>query len=410
MRPVRPPDLAEADLVEALARLARAGESQQWLSRADRAHLERSTGLLGPHLHEALRRAFRPFHPAACRRLVRQARLPVLPDPRRVLLAILAGPLPAVATGVLFPALAARFAVRLRPSAREPFFPRLLASLVAREAPELAPSVGIVAIPSGDPRLDREVRQAPVVLAYGSDETLIRLASLRPGRPLLGGGHRESLVWLDQASLGLPSSRDRLADAVARDVCLYDQAGCLSPSLLLLEPGPLADPFLERLRASLARRAQAWPVAPPDIEALGALRLEVEALRDHAARTGGRLWSPPGALAPTLAVLPPGQPPLRPSPGRRVLQVLLCPDLADLPGLVPDLAGHLQGMASTWDASRIRQCLPVPFQAPFLCRPGRLQDPPAGWPENGRPLHRALAAVGSPGNPGGQVTQAGRRR
>ncbi|HOU53355.1 MAG TPA: acyl-CoA reductase [Myxococcota bacterium] len=414
MRPVPPAALDDASLAESLARLARAGEDLRWLTPKDRSSLERSTGLLGPHLEEALRRAFAPYTPGACRRLVRKARSPATPDHDRVLLAILAGPIPALATGVIFPALAARFAVRIRPSAREPRFARLILSLVSRVTPELAPSLGLVPLRSGDPRLDREVRDAPVVLAYGTDETLRSLAALRRDRPLLGGGHRESLVVLDGPSLASPATRRRLARAVARDVCVYDQGGCLSPTLLVLGPGAQGDCLLADLREALSRQTLRWPVRPPSLEVRGWLRLQVEALKDRTTGPGGSCWSPPGALTPTLAVLPTGVPPLRPSPGHRVLQVIRTGDPADLPRLVPDLADHLQGIAITGDPERWWRRLPESFRAPYRCRPGRLQAPPAGWPENGRPLHLALAQIGNPVTDtparGAAVTPARRRR
>jgi len=69
----------------------------------------------------------------------------------------------------------------------------------------------------------------------------------------------------------------------------------------------------------------------------------------------------------------------------------------DLERLVPALKGRLQGLAVPRAGHRrLAEVLRrhPEFHAPYLCAPGRLQDPPPDWPENGVHLTRELAEAG----------------
>lgn len=408
--------LSDDALAAALAALAAAGRSPDWPSPADRAALSASTGWPDRHLAEAVRRAFAPFTPAACRRLVARGRasaaahlvtrspgtppvagvpatLPADPLAPPSLLVLLAGRAPAVAAAALFQGLAARRTVTLKPSSAEPLFAGLLCRLVASAAPALAPAASLLDAPSGDPRLAAALDAADAVLAYGSDATIAAVLAARPGRLTLAGGHRESAVVLFRDALDRPGAAPRLARAIARDAAVYDQSGCLSPQVVLVEEGAAVSPadLARHLALALVAAERDLPPGPVPLPDAAVARLFLEDSR-LLARAGGGLVLPPSGPVPPAVVLLPGLP-ARPAPGFRVLQVVPFRGVPDLPALLPALAGRLQGLAVAGDRRRLAAALArAPAYRPCrLCAPGRLQSPPAGWPENGLDVVRALS-------------------
>lgn len=394
------PHLDDATLAAALAALAAAGCAPDWPTPADRAALATSTGWSGSHLDEALRRAFAPYTPAACRRLVawarrsapRAASAPTPAPSDRRLLAILAGRVPAVATGACFQGLAARYAVVLKPSSAEPVFARLLCDLVARAAPALAPAVRCLDCPSDDPRLADAVAAAPAVLVYGSDATVAAVQAARPGRLTLAGGHRESAVICFREALDAPDAARRLAQAIARDAAIYDQSGCLSPQVVLVQDGATVSPdaFARLLHEALVATSRTLPPGPIPLLDAAAVRMFLEESRLLARATGGLVLPASGPVPPVVTLLP--GIPARRAPGFRVLQVVPFQGDPDLASLIPTLANRLQGLAVVGDRNRLATVLArAPAFRPFhLCAPGRLQSPPAGWLENGVSVVRAL--------------------
>jgi hypothetical protein len=311
------------------------------------------------------------------------------------LLALLAGRIPALAAGVVFSALAARIPVVLKPSSAEPVFARLLVKALEAAAPDLASAVTVADLPSRHPSLSALAAAAPVALVYGSDSTVAAVLALRPDLPTLTGPHRESAAIVFRDALGLDSFR-RLAAALARDISIYDQSGCLSPQVVLVEEGGDVSPMefaatvLESLRA-IERR---WPPGPMPLDAAASMRLLVQEARMPAASSGPRAFPATGQIPP-LVIFSPGIP-YRPGPGFRTIQVIAFRDAPDLPRLLAPLEGRLQGIAVSGDRRRLNAVLSASprFRPHRICAPGRLQSPPADWPENGIVLARELARLG----------------
>jgi len=138
--------------------------------------------------------------------------------------------------------LAASAEVRVRASRREPEMAELLlagAPGAFRLVRELSPSAG-----------DR-------LWAYGSDETMADVATTLPsGVALHAHGSGFGVAILD----GMPDESDlgTLLGGLAEDVALFDQRGCLSPRVLLVNAEPAAVSALARALAreleQLARR------------------------------------------------------------------------------------------------------------------------------------------------------------
>ena len=137
------------------------------------------------------------------------------------------------------------------------------------------------------------------------------------------------------------------------------------------------------------------PPAQPSWTEVAALRVFAEESRFRAARFGGRVFPSRGAAWPLVVWTPDGT--SRAGPGHRVVQVLSFSGSPDLERLVPALKGRLQGLAVPRAGHRrLAEVLRrhPEFHAPYLCAPGRLQDPPPDWPENGVHLTRELAEAG----------------
>lgn len=138
-------------------------------------------------------------------------------------------------------ALAVSKRVMVRASRREPTFARLL----RRAAPDLFDSATELAPQAGD-----------VVLAYGSDETLAAVESTLPdGVKLFGHGH-----GMGVAVIGRNAADAAAAEALALDVALFDQQGCISPRLVLVDGHNQVDDFVRQLAQAIERLQERLPL------------------------------------------------------------------------------------------------------------------------------------------------------
>jgi hypothetical protein len=143
-------------------------------------------------------------------------------------------------------ALAASAEICVRPSRREPEMTRWL----AEEARGLFDVVETLAPSAGEQ-----------VFAYGADSTLATLARTLPaGVRLLGHGAGFGLVACYEAALASAEQRERAAAALALDIVLFDQRGCLSPRLVLFE-GSRAGAL--RFAETLANALSSWEARAP---------------------------------------------------------------------------------------------------------------------------------------------------
>jgi hypothetical protein len=136
--------------------------------------------------------------------------------------------------------------VLVRPSRRDP----VLASLFARELPELVTCVSTLAPLPGE-----------LVFVYGRDETIAEVAaSLPEGVRLRAHGAGFGLAVIEaEDDLALS------AEQVAEDVVPFDQAGCLSPRIVLVAGDtPRALAFAEHLHGALGRLGERVPRGPLD--------------------------------------------------------------------------------------------------------------------------------------------------
>lgn len=263
-------------------------------------------------------------------------------------------------------AVAAAADVVVRPSRRDPLFAELLVEALARDAGGARVALASELTPGAGEH----------VHAYGRDETLDAIAR-RLGPEVVVRGHG---TGLGLAAVGATDALDEAADALALDVALFDQRGCLSPRAAIVEgDAARVEAFAAALDAALARREALVPrgrLHESEREAMPAFRATAHlagSLRE------GASWSV-GAIADARAlVLPP--------PGRNVA-VLGAVDAARATRLVAPLAGlvtSVGGSAGSAFVTALTRAAPHARPA----RLGEMQRPALDGPVDRRRAERA---------------------
>lgn len=311
---------------------------------------------------------------------------------------VLAGNVPGVGIFGIVAALLAGVPSLVKPAAREPFLPGIFVESINAIAPELGRAVAVTPWRGGTADLDSvAVDEADVVLAYGRDETLDRLA-LRHPRRFVRYGERLSVALVASASR-TPAT----AAALARQVALFDQQGCLSPQLACVEDDGAAetDRFAALVAAELAELEQRLPRATPTLaESAATWRFlerhrwraqEGEALTVHGGHAGaGSVVCIRGDVWPM-------------SPTFRHLILLPVPSLRDASATLQPVAGMVEALGYAGPAEGLGDAAAVATAvgAHRLCPLERLQAPPFAWRQSG---HARLGSI--VGHDGGDTAPA----
>ncbi len=373
-----PPPGSPRDRARALEALVAQWLDPRWAPRAHAVEAVASEAGMHPRTVAAgLDAAFAQWTAPALERLA--ARL----DARRW---VASGPAVVVAAGnvpvpVAFDVaccLIAGFAVRVRPSSHLRTFARAFAASLRTACPQLAPSVEVVdPDAAGEAWLAQAADGASVVVLNGSDETIEHLRALVPAAvPLVARGSRVSVGVADAAAL---LEHEAWLNGAARDVCHWDQRGCLSPAawILVADDPDVAARAARALDAAIARCAGELPPGRLDLHeevAAAAAFDEARAQRaagaplevgDHVvfdptrsprrALAGRRLWAWP------VRTLDEAYPALQPWRGRLSAVALACDGA---------LAEQAIDALTAWGATRFH-------------RPGQAQAPPADWSHDG---------------------------
>ena len=199
----------------------------------------------------------------------------------------------------------------------------------------------------------------------------------------VGPGHSWTAQCFAQLIRG--DSRDgdsrAIADGLARDICLFEQRGCLSLQAIYVETDAAGE-ICESLAAALRRAAETWP---PDADPGRLARLRQVCM--EAELQGLRVE--PLAIDAGAVVLDP-DPSFRPSPGLRTVRVHPIAEIERVAKILEPRAGFLQGISLS---GRRAEGLQPRLEALGVSRfapPGELQSPPADWRNDGIDLMRAL--------------------
>ncbi len=171
--------------------------------------------------------------------------------------------------------------VVLKPSRREPVFPRLLEESIHSVVGKSLPiKRGNLNFQNGKWNVDL----FDTVVIYGSDATINQLRTL-PGmnHRLIGFGSKISIGYIDRKTLNQskPSHLNNLMRYAAWDATLYDTRGCLSPQCFYVEEGGKFSPkeFAVKLANAMSRLNLSLPPASagchglPPVEECGYLAI-----------------------------------------------------------------------------------------------------------------------------------------
>jgi hypothetical protein len=206
------------------------------------------------------------------------------------------------------------------------------------------------------PALRQAIDDVDTVVTLGTDATIAAVKAQVPAhKTFVGYGHRVSAGWLDTLD-------DDAAIGLARDLCAWDQAGCLSPHVIWT-----------CANVSHAQRAIAEAVRTIEGQLPMTLDRAGARARHHATTLAEMVGS--RISTPTAEVLTLDDSNFRPSPGWRTLWVLPAKKAA-----LQMIQSQLSTLAWYGTASP-----PPSLDGVRICRPGEMQRPPLHWQHDGRP-------------------------
>jgi hypothetical protein len=361
---------------------------QQQLAR----DLPDATGFSPENVREGVADGLASWTGDALRALVDREARAIGPDARlggfETTSTLLAGSIPMPTLLSLIAPLLLHSPVLARTASRDPVSAQVFHESLSRHDPELAAAIEIVSFPSHDTAALDTFLDSPCVVATGSDETVDAVAArVRAGTRLVRYGHRVSV-----AAVAAPAMNDATARALARDVGLWDQLGCLSPIALFCVGGDV-EAFAAAIARALADRERTAPLGELPPEAAARVRAE---------RDGAEMRRAAGAdvdvhASPTLryTVVRESDRELRPAPLHRFLRVHPVAHADELLEVVAPLSRHLAAVAIAGfeqDEERVARAL-AGRGASRVCAPGRMQTPPIGWHHDNQPVLLPLARV-----------------
>jgi hypothetical protein len=386
-----------ADVVSAVGRAARRlGDEDDPIGREALASLTASTGCSSAAAREMLAENTAGWTGPELSALIRSelGELAVLdtarPDPRLegrrrraagppLVHLVSAGNVPGVAVTAVIRLLIVRSGVLCKLPQDEPFLVGLFARALQEEDPALAATIAATwwPIDAPGPVAHEWLKRCGKVIVYGGAEAVRGMRQRTPvSIPILEYGPR-----VGAAVLGTEVSDAELA-GLARDVCAYDQAGCVSPRLVYML-GTDATPILQRLATALGSEiARLDSVFTTDDEAIDirAARARIQFEADEGALALG-----PPDLAWTILYRQETSSYSEPLP--RVLWVYEAASVSELGRIRQVLEGRIQalGTAGISDADRRAvEELAVELGVSRVTPLGAMAWPPADWRHDGR--------------------------
>lgn len=291
-----------------------------------------------------------------------------------------------------FPAVAALLVgagVLIKQTRAEPWLMPAWWEVLGAIDPDAAATVTLLEWAGGeDPVEDRLLGSFDRLLAFGRDRTMERLAARYAGRvEAFGTGLSFGLVDGDGAA------RSGGLMALARDIALWDQQGCLSPQWVWVSGGrEVAERVAAELALAFEQLEAEWPRGRLSAEEAGRVRAwqgELEARR--LAGEPVTLRTPVGSLAWSIATA--DDPGFEPTPLNRTLWVRPVSGVGAVAAVLESLRRQLQGaallVAPDREAEYARRLRTAGVH--FVTRAGLLQDPPVDWPNKGIDLLARMA-------------------
>lgn len=306
-----------------------------------------------------------------------------------LLFQVQSGNLPGVGTTGIVRALLVRSGVLVRASEDEPGLAARFARALQEVEPRLGRSVAVTWWPAGDPGpWTGWVKCSGKVVVYGGADAVRGVRDrVPPEVDLVAYGPKVGVgVLLPDAEAG-PAARE-----LARDVCAYEQRGCVSPRVVFAVGGG-RERFARELDSALSEKVKELPAGalePGEAAAVRALRAGVE-FRRYAAEEGGgsgaapadRVVGEPDRVRWTVLTGP--EPRVRSEALPRVVRVYGVAGLGELEEVLRPWEGRVQaaGYAGREGEAELA-ALCARLGVSRVARFGRVAWPPPDWRHDGR--------------------------
>lgn len=289
--------------------------------------------------------------------------------------AILAGNLPGLTLEPLLAASALRQPLLIKSSTGHHALSVSLVEALGRRLPPAREALAVVDWQGGDRTIEDSVLPLwPRIVAYGGESSLRALS--RFGEQLIAFGPRFSI------GLVFPDADPTTPAALARDIALFDQGGCLSVRVIWA-----ADPqdFAAALATALDRAQVHWPALRNPEETI-----TLQALRSDAELRGA--LSGPRSVAAGAVIVETGLHHPAHGPGEGLRSVVIRefqPTTFD--SELVKISGLLQGAAIAGTPTPAVLKALAAAGVSRLAPAGRLQEAPAGWNHDGIDLIAQLS-------------------
>jgi hypothetical protein len=319
-----------------------------------------------------------------------------------VVLLVVAGHIPGLVIDDITALLLVKSAGVIRPSVRDPVIPPLFVRTLAELDPRVGELLAVMWWPREADAISTVIGGAvDCVVASGQDSTIATLT--RQTSRIIGYGHRRSVALIGADTL---TDADALAACMARDVCWYEQRGCLSPHVVYVEEGGSMTPrnFAQHVAEALGSKAVHWTPSAIPLEA-GAAILQLRGELEFRESTGAQMlpirknrmamkesgeeehllpdWSERIVRADLSGgtVLYDPDPAPRPSPGYRTLWVLPAPRLEDALEALSPWRSRIESIGISLSDERLANLSPLINRlGPSRVTPiGTMQEPPLQW-------------------------------
>ncbi len=300
---------------------------------------------------------------------------------------ILSGNLPGLAAVPTVLTLAVKSAALLKAARGDRVFPALFARSIAEVDPELGACTAACYWTGGERLCEvAAFAAADVVVALGDDGTIEDIRTRVNGR-FIGYGHKISLALVTAEVLRDTTAARAAAKALALDVALWDQHGCLSPQACYVEGSfDEAVRFGEGVAAALRSVASYLPAGQASVEE----RIARRRFRDDAEWrqiAGQRVALFTSGDTSDGTVVVEAEAAFGPTPLGRTLRLFPLARVADLVGVLSPGRRVLEAAGVGAVSSRRRECADVLGRCGVhrVCELGEMQRPPLAWRQGGRP-------------------------
>ncbi len=306
---------------------------------------------------------------------------------------LLAGAIPSPTLLQILAPLVLRSPVAVKTASHDSVTADLVARSIENQDPQLGECVEVLGFPGSNANAINALLEAPCIVANGSDATIEAVAKrIFPGQRFIPYGHKVSVGALGPHAVTSPECQES-AEALAQDVVLWDQLGCLSPVAVFVSSVDKRAPerFAEELASALAALEVRWPRCRVDV-ATGESIVRERSMAEMRRAQGGsvRVLADSGTR---WTVVLEDDTELRAQPRHRFVRVHPVASESVLLDSLAPLSPHLSAVALAGfgpKSHEIARAL-ADLGASRICRPGSLQAPPLRWRRDNRGVLTPLA-------------------